>query len=395
MPVPPAVPPVPPVVPPRPPLPERPAPTGTKGWRVGRVAGAPVVVAPSSLVAAVVLAFAFLPVVQQVPDLRVAAYLVALAVVVLLFASVLVHELAHGLVARARGQQPQEFVLTLWGGHTSFSGESSTPGTSALVAAAGPAANLVLAGLGALAAGVLDLEGSAGLLVTGLAAANLLVALFNLLPGLPLDGGRVLEAAVWAARRDRHLGTRVAGRAGLVLAVGVPVAVLGEALAQGRPPSFLSVAWSGLLGAYLFTSARAALAGERWARARDGLRLEQVLRTAVAVPAGSSVTAVVAAARAAAAEEVVVLGEDGGPASTVVREAASGVPPEAAPATPVGAVSAPLPPEAVVDARLAGPHLLAALAAACRRSPLAVAVLDGRVVGVVRAADVVALLRGR
>ena len=99
----------------------RPAVPRTSGWVIGRVAGAPIILAPSWLLAAVVLTFLFAPTVRSwSPDLGGRVYVVAAVFVVLLFASVLVHELAHGLVARARGQQPREFVLTLWGGHTTF-----------------------------------------------------------------------------------------------------------------------------------------------------------------------------------------------------------------------------------------------------------------------------------
>ncbi|SFB27623.1 site-2 protease family protein [Cellulomonas marina] len=372
--------------------------TGTRspGWVLGRVAGAPVVLAPSSVVAALVLAVVFLPVVgSQFPGLGVGAYGIALVFTVLLFASVLVHELAHGFVARSRGQQPHEFVLTLWGGHTSFGGASPTPLTSALVAVAGPAANLVLAGVGFAGASLVAPGGVADLLLWGLGVANAFVALFNLLPGLPLDGGRVVEAAVWGAVHDRSTGTRVAAWAGVVLAVGVPVWVLGGPLLRGERPSLLGAVWSCLLGAHLFQGARDALAADRWERRRDALRLEAVVRPAVTVPAGASVAHAVGTAAAAGAGEIVVLDEAGRPVGRVRRPDALAVPPAAAATTPVSAVTAALPAGAAVDGRLAGPALMRALVAACEHSDVAVAVVDGRVVGLVSAVDVVAHLRAR
>ena len=93
---------------------------------IGRAVGAPIILAPSWLIAAVVLTLIFAPTIRARADLGPLVYVVALAFVVLLFASVLVHELAHGLMARARGQQPREFVLTLWGGHTAFGGATPT-----------------------------------------------------------------------------------------------------------------------------------------------------------------------------------------------------------------------------------------------------------------------------
>ena len=97
---------------------------------IGRVAGAPVVLSPSFLLAAIVLTAAFTPSVQSATGLGTGAYVVAAVFVVLLFGSVFCHELAHGLVGRARGQQPTAFVLTLWGGHTSFGGAAATPGST-------------------------------------------------------------------------------------------------------------------------------------------------------------------------------------------------------------------------------------------------------------------------
>lgn len=386
------------------------------GWVVGHVAGAPVVLAPSWLVAVAVLTFLYAPAVQGLTGLpRTATYLVAAASVVLLFASVLVHELAHGLVARARGQQPQEFVLTLMGGHTTFGAAAATPATSALVAVAGPLSNLVLAAglllvahvrtgghlLPALtAAGGHLLEVLArgdGTVLTALllvgATTNAFVGAFNLVPGLPLDGGRVLEAAVWAGTGDRHRGAVVAGWAGRLVAVAVPLVALARPFLEGREPSLWSVGWSALLGAFLWAGASAAVRGARTGRAVEALSVRTVGRPAVAVGAAASLADARAAARAAGVTEVVVVDPEGRPAAYVDHEADARVPEALAAATTVGAVCSPLPVGAVVDGALEGERLLQALGAATAHAPVVAAVVDGRVVALVRTADVVAALR--
>ncbi|WP_309134997.1 site-2 protease family protein [Cellulomonas sp.] len=393
-----------------------PRPARPSGWVLGHVAGAPVVLAPSWLVAVAVLTFLYAPAVQGLTGLpRSATYAVAAVSVVLLFASVLVHELAHGLVARARGQQPQAFVLTLMGGHTTFGAAAPTAATAALVAVVGPVSNLVLAAGFLLAAHVSTgghllpaladadgrvlevLMGGDGTVLTALllagATTNAFVGAFNLVPGLPLDGGRVLEAAVWAGTGDRHRGAVVAGWVGRVVAVGVPAVALARPFLEGREPSLWSVGWSALLGAFLWAGASGAIRGARTGRVVEALSVRLVGRPAVAVGAQSSLAHARAAARGAGAQEVVVVGPDGRPAAYVDHEADARVPDALADATTVGAVCSPLPVGAVVDGSLVGEPFLQALGAATEHAPVVAAVVDGEVVALVRTADVLAALR--
>ncbi|GAA3823481.1 peptidase M50 [Cellulomonas soli] len=336
----------------------------------------------------------FAPTVRaRFPQLGGFTYLVALVFVVLLFASVLVHELAHGLVARSRGQQPREFVLTLWGGHTSFDGAASTPLTSALVGIAGPLANLVLAALAWALAQVVAPASLSALILYAAAFANAFVAGFNLIPGLPLDGGRVLEALVWAISKDRHRGTIVAGWAGRVVAVGVLAWALLLPLLQGRSPELFGVVWSALIGAFLWSGATAAVKGGRSQRAVAGLTVAAVGTPAVAVPHAGTVAQARAAAAAAGVHELVVVSPDGRPAAYVDLAALAAVPAEVAGTTPVTAVAVPLPYGAVVDGARTGRALLDDLARAGGMSPVVVAVLDGRVQALVRVTDVVAAIR--
>lgn len=368
-------------------------PPRPSGWVIGHVAGAPVVLAPSWLVAAVLLTAVFAPSVRSATRLGAGAYVVAAVFVVLLFASVLVHELAHGVVARRRGQQPTAFVLTLWGGHTSFVGGASSPATSALVAVVGPVANLVLAGVFAGLAAIAPAGSLAEWLAWSGAFSNGFVGVFNLLPGLPLDGGRLLEAAVWAGTRDRARGSVVAGWVGRVVAVGLVVLAVGIPWASGATPSTFNVIWAALLGAFLWSGATAAIRSARQQRVVQSLTLASVARPALAVAPDETVAVAGQHAVATGATEVVLVAPDGRPAAYVDVEAAGRVPAAAAALTPVSAVAVPIPVGAWVDGRLSGEPLLNALSDASRLSPVVAVLVDGRVAGLVRTADVVALLR--
>lgn len=139
----------------------------------------------------------------------------------LAFASVLAHELSHAAVARALGLPVRDITLFIFGGATQFERDPERPRDELLTALSGPLASLALAG-GFGGVWWLSREANAPLhAVTGwLAWINLALGLFNLVPGFPLDGGRVLRAAVWAVTRDARRATRIAAGIGRMVALG-------------------------------------------------------------------------------------------------------------------------------------------------------------------------------
>lgn len=144
-------------------------------------------------------------------------WVAGLAMALLLFASVLLHELGHSLVARFQGIRVNSITLFLFGGIASIERESKTAGEAFWVAIAGPAVSLSLF---ALFSGLVPLFGQSQLLqflAGDLARINLAIALFNLIPGLPLDGGQVLKALVWKVTGDRFAGMRWAAASGKLL----------------------------------------------------------------------------------------------------------------------------------------------------------------------------------
>ncbi|UTT46699.1 M50 family metallopeptidase [Micrococcus luteus] len=218
--------------------------SGPASVRLGTIAGAPVRLSWSWLLIAAVITLAFGPQIQRaLPSLGGGAYAVALGYAVLLALSVLVHEAAHALTGRAFGQRTEEIALTLWGGHTQFRSPSARPLDTVLTAMAGPAGNLVLAGLAHLAARAVPGPSVPALLLEVTVWANLLLAAFNALPGTPLDGGRMVESAVWAATGSRARGVEAAGWAGRVVAVGVLAAVLGPRSSRAARRTCSSSSW--------------------------------------------------------------------------------------------------------------------------------------------------------
>lgn len=203
----------------------------SRSLRVTRLAGIDVRVHPSLLLFAVVIAWVFGTGFLARHGLGTTVVM-ALAATALFLASVLAHELAHGLEARYRGITVHGITLFFFGGLTEMRARSRSPRDEFAVSAVGPYASLVCAaafglvvafapGLGPLERPVADVAGL-------LAWLNLFLAVFNLVPGAPLDGGRVLRAGLWWLLGDRDRAVRVAGRCGQTLAAGL--AALGLAM---------------------------------------------------------------------------------------------------------------------------------------------------------------------
>jgi Zn-dependent protease len=379
---------------------------GTRGWVVGRVAGAPVVVSPGWLLAAAVLTFLFAPTVRSLVLVSEAgAYAVAGVFVLLLLGSVFLHELAHALMARRVGVPVQELAVTLLGGHTRMGAAAPSPGSSALVAVCGPVVNLALGALAWLLAAPTAQGSVAWLVLSAAALANVFVGAFNLVPGLPLDGGRVLEALVWRVTGDRLRGTLVAGGAGRLVAVGVLVWILVRPLVQGVPISLVSVAWAALVGAFLWSGADQAVRAARAERTVDALSVAGLMLPAVSVPARGTVLDLDTALRYASPpadghapavpgpHHALLQGTDGAVVGVVDAAAAAAVPGALRATTRLSGVATPLPQGAVVPVDLRGRHAVEVIAAVARLTPVLAVVDGGRPVGVLRSVDVARALR--
>jgi Zn-dependent protease/CBS domain-containing protein len=208
----------------------------------------------------------------------VAYWSVALVASVAFLASLLAHELAHALVARHYGIRVRRITLWLLGGVSELESEAPNPRADLLVALAGPAASMASAVIFAAGAVVSRIAGLPSLAVAALAwltLVNLTLAVFNLLPGAPLDGGRVLRAILWRASGDRAAAQRRAGRAGSALG-----ALLGAA---GITEIVITGSWSGLwlvlIGWFLMSAAGAEIADTQARTALGSMRVADVMTT--------------------------------------------------------------------------------------------------------------------
>jgi Zn-dependent protease len=191
--------------------------------RLGKISGIDVGVHWSLLVIGVLLVGSLAG--GQLPSLAPHAHgsylAAAVLAVVLFFASILAHELAHSIVARRQGQTVDGITLWMLGGVSKLSSESESAGDELRVAVAGPATTLALAAIFGVLALVFDKVVAHGTLLptvaVWLAIVNLVLGVFNLLPGAPLDGGRVLASLLWMRNKDRRGSQISAARAGRVV----------------------------------------------------------------------------------------------------------------------------------------------------------------------------------
>jgi len=248
---------------------------------LGRVAGINIGAHWSVLFIALLLAYGLSTAVLPVgaPNHSGLAYVLAATVIAVLFlAGLLAHELAHALVARREGVGVRRITLWLLGGVSELEKDAPNPRAEFFIAAAGPLTSLLLGGVAA--AGVVGAEaaGASRVVVVALqwlAGVNILLGVFNLLPGAPLDGGRIARAVVWRLRGDRDRAQIAADHAGVVL--GVVLAGLG--LLQILLGGNLAGLWLVLLGWFLTTAARAEAAGARLSQALDGHSVRDIMAT--------------------------------------------------------------------------------------------------------------------
>ncbi|MFB9239778.1 site-2 protease family protein [Plantactinospora siamensis] len=356
-------------------------------FRLGRIAGVPVSVNWSVVVIFGLLVWGLSA--NQFPRAYPGhpgwAYALAgLAAAVVFLAGLLAHEVSHAVVAKRNGIEVQGITLWLFGGVAQLRGEARTPGAELRIAGVGPLVSLLVGLAFGAVAGALAAGGQRGLVFGAfawLAGINLVLAVFNVLPAAPLDGGRLLRAALWRWRGDRTWAAVAAARAGrvlgaLLIAVGLWQFVTGFAL---------GALWLALIGWFLVG---AAVAEERQARvgvALTGVRVRDVM---TAEPQATTPDVTVADFVEhylwAYRHSALPLVADGRPVGLVTLARVRGVPADQRAGTTLGAVSCP--PEELVLARPDEPllELLPRLSADGR----ALVVEGDRLVGIVSPSDI-------
>lgn len=310
---------------------------------------------PSWWIGAIVVAGFYSPLVRQfVPDAGIVASIaLGVAFAVILGVSVLLHELGHCLVALHLGIPVRRLRLFLLGGLTEIGKTSRNPGQEGWVAAAGPAVSLVLTGVFALllfavpshtAFWVLMLEGFLG---------NGAVTIFNALPGLPLDGGRVLRAGFWALTGRRSIGTWAGAIGGWLVAVALLVWAL-MLLFTASPYRWVLVAVYVLMAWYVISGASGELSAEQRRKWPVGLRVSEVVRPVLQLPAESPV----GDALVASAGRGVVLVRPDGLAAALLDEVAARQLAAHSPQAPAEQAAQPLGPETVLFASESGEDIV-------------------------------------
>jgi Zn-dependent protease len=365
--------------------------------RLGRVAGIQVgahwSVAVILVIIAELLAMTVLPAAHR--HQPVALYWAVASVGAVLFlASLLAHELAHALVARQNGVAVRSITLWMLGGVAELDRDPPSAAADLRIALAGPAASIAAGGLLLGAAVAISAVSGPGVVVAAamwLAVMNGLLAVFNLLPGAPLDGGRVLRALLWRHYGNRERAERGAARAGQVLGA----VVFGFGIAELLALRSFNGLWLALIGWFLITAAAAEEKAAAAKTALAGVRVADVMTPEPEIATGWETVAGFAGRVAARSRQDAfpVVGPDAGLIGVVLTGQLARVPAADRDRLRLGQVAVPVPPSyrATPDDP-AGPLLT--------RRPLggevaAVVVADGLVVGLVTASDLQRALRWR
>ncbi|MFC6152480.1 site-2 protease family protein [Nocardioides yefusunii] len=371
------------------PPPRRPAGT----IRLGSIAGADVLVTSSWFIVAALVSWIVSPRIEQVqPGIGAWKYVAGFAFAVILYLAILLHEASHALMARRFGARVTSITLHFLGGATAVEGEARTPKQEFWVAVVGPITSLAI---GALGVGLwfLTPEGVLRVGVEGLAGANLLIGVLNLLPALPLDGGRVLKAGVWKLTGNPHRGSLVAGWCGRVLAVlmlAYPF-LLGAVL--DITPGVIDFVLAAVVAIFLLGGANAVVARARMMEKLPALVVRDLARRTCLVDSQMPLNLAVARAQAEQAGGIVTVDEQRRPVGIVSEAALLAVPEHRRAWMSVSEVARSVGPGAVLPVTLVGEDLVRAIG----RSPLSeylVVDATGAVHGVLSTADVDRAFRG-
>ncbi|MFD3804237.1 site-2 protease family protein [Streptomyces sp. NPDC058619] len=338
------------------------------GLLMGRPFGVPVYVSPSWFLVAALITWVFGDQLDRIlPDLGPARYLVSLFFAVAFYASVLVHELAHTVAALRFKLPVRRIRLQFFGGVSEIEKESETPGREFILAFVGPLLSLLLALAFYLGMKAVDPATVPGVLLAGLMISNLLVAAFNLLPGLPLDGGRMLRAVIWGITGKPMAGTVAAAWIGRALAVavllGLPLLTHTGALGTrtdsiGGMDTVMDALLAAILAAIIWTGAGNSL---RMARLREhlpDLRARTLTRRAIPVENATPLSEALRRANEAGARALVVVDGQGDPTAIVRETAIASVPEHRRPWIAVSTLAQDLTDGMRVSADLNGEELL-------------------------------------
>jgi Zn-dependent protease len=366
----------------RPPTPRAP---GT--LRIGSIAGIDVLITSSWFIVALLISLGFAPRIEdEQPGLGFWKYVAGFVFAVVLYLSVLLHEASHAVTAQRLGYGVTSITLHFLGGMTEIDGTSRRPRHEFWIAVVGPLTSIAV-GLAAGAAWFVVPEGLVRLALGGLALSNLVIGVLNLVPGLPLDGGRVLKALVWGASGNQHKATLVAGWGGRLAALALLAWPVMQEPILGEPPTVMDIVLVFILGLFLWTGATAAMAHARIRQRLPALVARPLARRTLTVPGDLPLGEAVRRAQEAQAGSIVTVSTDGTPLGIVSEAAVSAMPEERRPWVPVSTVTRALEEGLSLPADVAGEDLILAISRRPAEEYLLVEA-DGRIYGVLSTADV-------
>ncbi len=351
------------------------------------MAGSDVLVTSSWFLVAGLIAWVVSPRVDEVaPGLGALKYVAGLAFAVILYLSVLLHEASHAFMARHYGYQVSSITLHFLGGATAIEGEARTPRQELMIAVVGPLTSIGV-GAAAFALWFVTPDGLLLMAVEGLAGANLIVGVLNLVPGLPLDGGRVLKSAVWGLTGDVLKGTAVAAWAGRMTAVAALAWPLVQERVIGRPADVFDVVLAAIVAMFLWSAATAALTSARARSTLPALVARRLARRALAVPDDLPLAEAVRRAREAQAGSLITVTGAGRPVGLVSEAALVATPEERRPWVAVSTVARTLEPGMSLPAGIEGERLVRAMSEHPAQEYLLLEE-DGSIYGVLSTTDV-------
>ena len=367
--------------------PSRPPQRAPGTFRIGSIAGIDVLVTSSWFIVALLISLTFAPRIEVAqPGLGFWKYVAGFVFAVVLYLSVLLHEASHAVVAQRLGYGVNSITLHFLGGMTEIDGQSRRPRHEFWIAVVGPLTSIAV-GLAAGALWWVVPDSLVRLALGGLAGANLIIGVLNLVPGLPLDGGRVLKAAVWGASGNQHRGSIVAGWGGRITALALLAWPVVMEPITGEQPTILDLVLVFILGLFLWTGATAAMAHARIRERLPALVARPLARRTLTVPEDLPLAEAVRRAQEAQAGSIVTVATDGSPAGIVSEAAVTAMPADRRPWVAVSAVARKLEQGLTLPATVAGEDLILAISRRPAEEYLLVEA-DGTIYGVLSTADV-------
>ncbi|MEZ0580519.1 site-2 protease family protein [Nocardioides sp. MH1] len=365
-------------------------PPGT--FRIGSIAGSDVLVSSSWFLVAGLIAVLMAPRVDQIePGLGAWKYLVGVVFAVALYGAVLLHEASHAVAARRYGFQVHSITLHFLGGVTAIEGEARSPRQEFWIAVVGPVTSLVV-GAAALGLWFVTPEGLLLLVVEGLAGANILIGLLNLVPGLPLDGGRVLKAAVWKLTGHVETGVVAAGWGGRVTAVAVLFYPVAQSAFFGVQTTVVDYVLSIVIAMFLWSGATQAIMSARIRSRLTRVVARDLARRTLAVPDDLPLAEALRRAQEAQAGSIITVTSGGAPVGVVDEAAVRAMPADRRPWVATSVVTRTLEAGLRLPVAITGSELVEAI----RTTPASEYLLmdaDGSIYGVLATADVERAIR--